>query len=124
MDANTKQVDGDHYKSSYEHWDFVEDEKIPYLEAVAIKYITRWRNKNGQVDLDKGVHYCEKLLERIQFRRRSPRSEGVYAHVFRSYQQQNQLTDEEMQIIRLIVNWVRPDHIREAIKLIPLLAEE
>ncbi len=61
-DPNSRQVGGDHYKSAYEHWDFVEDIKLGYLESVAIKYVARWRKKNGIQDLEKADHYIEKLI--------------------------------------------------------------
>lgn len=63
MSANERQVGGDHYKTKYEHWDFVEDIGLGYLESVAIKYIARWRKKNGVEDLQKADHYIEKLIQ-------------------------------------------------------------
>lgn len=61
--ANDYQVGGDHYKSKIEHWDYVEANKIPYLEAMVIKYLTRWRKKGGARDLRKAQHFMQKLFE-------------------------------------------------------------
>ena len=36
---------------------------IPYLEAQIIKYVMRWRSKNGVEDLDKASHFLQKLRE-------------------------------------------------------------
>ena len=36
---------------------------IPFLEGNVIKYVTRWRNKNGIADLEKAKHYIELLIE-------------------------------------------------------------
>jgi hypothetical protein len=63
-EANQKQIGGDHYKGRpVEPWDFIEEHDIPFLEACAIKYLTRWKNKGGLADLDKAVHFMEKVLE-------------------------------------------------------------
>lgn len=62
--ANDHQVGGDHYKKiEYQHWDFVTDIGAPYVVANAMKYITRWRNKNGVQDLQKAKHYLDKAIE-------------------------------------------------------------
>lgn len=62
-DVNMKQIGGDHYKTEYQHWDFVADTWQHYLQGCATKYISRWTKKNGKEDLQKAVHYIEKLLE-------------------------------------------------------------
>lgn len=59
---NERQVGGSHYKTSVEHWDFVESQGMGYLEGCATKYVTRWRKKDGFKDLEKALHYVEKLI--------------------------------------------------------------
>lgn len=62
--ANDIQHGGSHYrKLGIQHWDYVVVNNIPYLEACAIKYLTRWRDKGGIEDLRKAKHYVEKLIE-------------------------------------------------------------
>lgn len=62
--ANSRQVGGNHYKKfKIEIWDFIVQNDIPYLEGNAIKYIARWRDKGGVGDLDKAIHYLQKLKE-------------------------------------------------------------
>lgn len=62
--ANDRQVGGNHYKKfKIEIWDFIVQNNIPYLEGNAIKYIARWREKGGVADIDKAVHYLQKLKE-------------------------------------------------------------
>ena len=64
MTANEEQVGGGHYKgASIEHWDFVLMHNIPYMEAQVIKYMMRWRKKNGIEDLRKAEHFIRKLIE-------------------------------------------------------------
>lgn len=62
--ANDVQVGGDHYKKQkIQHWDYVISNDIPYMEAQIIKYAGRWRNKNGLQDLEKALHFLQKLIE-------------------------------------------------------------
>jgi hypothetical protein len=35
---------------------------IPYIEGNVIKYVCRWRKKNGIEDLKKAKHYLELLI--------------------------------------------------------------
>ena len=34
-----------------------------YLEGNVVKYVSRWRNKNGIADLHKAKHYIELLID-------------------------------------------------------------
>lgn len=64
MDVNAMQVGGDHYRSGYQHWDFVHnvlDDR--YLEGNITKYVVRHRRKNGVQDIEKAIHYLSKLIE-------------------------------------------------------------
>jgi hypothetical protein len=64
MSALNKQVGGDHYKQfPIQPVEFCHVNKIPYLEATAIKYLCRWRDKGGLADLDKAIHFIELLKE-------------------------------------------------------------
>lgn len=64
MSANDRQVGGQHYnKQKIQHWDYVLANNISYLEAQIIKYVSRWRDKNGIEDLEKARHFLEKLIE-------------------------------------------------------------
>lgn len=63
--ANDRQVGGAHYrKGKLQHWDVVEKYGVPYLEGVGSKYPLRWREKGGLEDLEKTLHYIDKILER------------------------------------------------------------
>lgn len=64
MTANNYQVGGTHYKKqSYQHWDFVINNQIPYMEAQIIRYVSRYRHKNGIQDLHKAKHFASKMIE-------------------------------------------------------------
>jgi hypothetical protein len=58
------QVGGDHYKSmNIQPVEFIHANNIPYMEGNIIKYIARWRTKNGLADLEKAKHYIDLLIE-------------------------------------------------------------
>lgn len=61
--ANERQVGGEHYKAAtYQHWDWAaENFGEGYFLGNITKYVTRWRNKNGVQDLEKALHYADKL---------------------------------------------------------------
>lgn len=63
MKANERQVGGDHYRAEYQHWDFCVDHAVPHLEGSATKYALRFRKKNGAQDLEKALHYVQKMRD-------------------------------------------------------------
>jgi hypothetical protein len=69
MSARAQQVGGDHYKSlPIEPIDYIvaltDAGAIGWHEGNAIKYLSRWRSKNGLQDLRKAAHYIAMLIER------------------------------------------------------------
>lgn len=64
MSALDVQVGGDHYKKmAIQPVEFIAANNIPYFEGNAIKYLCRWRAKNGIGDLEKAKHYIDLLIE-------------------------------------------------------------
>jgi hypothetical protein len=65
MSANDKQVGGNHYKKGgEEHWD--RQWRLygsGYFIGCVTKYVERYQDKNGIQDLQKAVHFLEKLIE-------------------------------------------------------------
>jgi hypothetical protein len=62
--ANEIQHGGDHYKSkAIQPWDYIVSNELGFLEGNAVKYLSRWREKNGIEDLQKAKHYIDKLIE-------------------------------------------------------------
>ena len=58
------QVGGGHYKDmKIQPIEFIHGNNIGYMEGNIIKYVCRWRSKNGLVDLEKAKHYIELLIE-------------------------------------------------------------
>lgn len=59
-----RQEGGDHYKSmSIQPIRFIHANNIGYFEGNVIKYVSRWRKKNGVQDLKKAIHYLELLIQ-------------------------------------------------------------
>ncbi len=63
--ANDKQYGGDHYKKygNLQPWDVITAWNLGYLDGTALKYIARWKDKNGIEDLRKAIHFLEKTIE-------------------------------------------------------------
>ena len=58
------QVAGDHYKKlAIQPVQYIHANGIGYFEGNVIKYVSRWRDKNGLADLEKAKHYLELLIE-------------------------------------------------------------
>ena len=43
--------------------EFITQNNIPFIEGNVIKYLLRYKDKNGIQDLDKCIHYIELLKE-------------------------------------------------------------
>jgi len=65
-DIMKKQVGGTHYKNyRFQVWDIVDEYKLNYYEGNALKYLLR-RKGDRKEDLQKAIHYLEKLVGEIQ----------------------------------------------------------
>ncbi len=64
MKSLENQIGGTHYQGlSIQPIEFIMANQIPYPEACAIKYLCRWRKKNGIQDLQKAKHYIDFLID-------------------------------------------------------------
>jgi len=58
------QISGNHYKSlPIQPVQYIHANNIGYMEGNVIKYVTRWKDKNGLADLEKARHYIDLLIE-------------------------------------------------------------
>ena len=55
----------DHYDYEIQPVDFILANNIPFCEGNVIKYICRWKMKNGREDLLKARHYIDMLIASI-----------------------------------------------------------
>ena len=59
-----QQVGGNHYKDlKIQPVEYIHANNIGYMEGNVIKYVSRWRAKNGIKDLEKAKHYIELLIQ-------------------------------------------------------------
>ena len=63
MSKPEKQVGGSHYEQSIEPIEYIEANNIPFHEANVVKYISRWKKKNGVEDLMKAKWYIDRLID-------------------------------------------------------------
>ena len=64
LDPFDLQVGGDHYKGmAIQPAEFIEKNKLSFLEGCVIKRICRWRRKNGFEDLEKAKHEIDMLIQ-------------------------------------------------------------
>ena len=52
-----------HYNKGIEMWDYAHSHNLDFFEGNIVKYITRWKDKNGIEDLHKAKQYLDKLIE-------------------------------------------------------------
>lgn len=59
------QVGGNHYaKCAIQPIDYIMANGLDYLQGNVIKYVTRYKDKNGMEDLEKAAHYLRIMIER------------------------------------------------------------
>ena len=64
MSALDTQIAGNHYKElAIQPVQYIHANGIGYFEGCVIKYVSRWKNKNGITDLKKAIHFLELLIE-------------------------------------------------------------
>ena len=60
------QVGGNHYaKYAIQPTEYIIKNKLNFCEGNVIKYVTRWKDKNGVEDLRKAKHYIEMLIQEV-----------------------------------------------------------
>lgn len=64
MSALNTQIGGSHYKDlPIQPVEFIERNNLGFCAGNVIKYVCRYKNKNGIEDLKKAKHYLELLIE-------------------------------------------------------------
>lgn len=104
-----EQIGGTHYsRLGIEPIQFIETNGLGYHEGNIIKYVSRWRNKNGIEDLKKAKWYIERLLELEETSQANAR-ESLDQHVVDSLMEfgpchKEEVTDKE-QVLFDAVGW-------------------
>ena len=67
MSAKDYQIGGSHYKNKgIQPIEYIMSKWLRICEGNVIKYVSRWRDKNGLDDLLKAKHYLEFLIEEVR----------------------------------------------------------
>jgi len=64
MTALNTQIDGSHYKDKgIQPIVYIHANNMGFCDGNVVKYVTRYKEKNGKKDLEKAKHYIELLIE-------------------------------------------------------------
>lgn len=64
MKATDEQIGGNHYVGyPIQPVEFLHSNRVGFIEGSIIKYVLRFRDKNGLEDLRKACHYLALLIE-------------------------------------------------------------
>ena len=67
MGGIMKQIGGNHYeKQKIQPIDYIEANNLSFCEGNIVKYITRWKYKNGLEDLEKAKWYLERVIKNVK----------------------------------------------------------
>ena len=59
-------INPDYYRSGIETADYIESNKMDYFQGNVIKYVTRYKRKNGLEDLKKAEWYLQRLIRQYE----------------------------------------------------------
>lgn len=127
--ANDIQVGGDHYKSDFQTWD-LDRTWLGMYEIVAIKYIVRWKKKNGLEDINKAIHYIEKLIEEARYQGRTNRALSqntgcALGAVAVQFLDKNNVSNSfERSAIDTLITWRERHELEEALSDVLVLKKE
>lgn len=101
------QVGGNHYKKfAYQPVQFAVDMCLNFIQGNIVKYVSRYKDKNGKQDLDKVLHYAQLGVEL------HPENFVPFYKVedkVREFADANKLGDEVAEIVRSACyqNWLK-----------------
>ena len=103
---NAMQVGGDHYvQTEYQVWDFTEKHGLGGLEMCVVKYLCRWREKgNGVMDLEKAIHFVDKLIDLHNHKGRVPKGCASVGDL-RYFSNMQELDQTEEFAVTMISRW-------------------
>lgn len=64
------QIGGSHYRDmAIQPFEYIHANGITFAEGCIIKYVSRWRDKNGVEDLRKARHFLDMLIDAEEARK-------------------------------------------------------
>jgi len=68
--ASERQEGGTHYqKHKIQPYTFITANNLSFFQGNVIKYVVRYKDKNGIEDLQKIIHYCELEIQQLRDRK-------------------------------------------------------
>ena len=62
-----RQIGGSHYKDFFiQPYEFIAKNDLSFFQGNVVKYVCRYKLKNGIQDLEKIIHYCELEIKKLQ----------------------------------------------------------
>lgn len=127
VDPNEVQVGGDHYKGvDFQPWDWARNvsgtQGLGYYEVSAISYIARFRKKGGIEDLEKVLHYIDKMLFCWRAGEYANRCTATLLRI-RDFNRQNECDRFQSEAIHFLVAWREGDELVETKKIVEELIQ-
>lgn len=141
--ANSTQVGGSHYRTVFQHWDLAHLLNLGYFEGQITKYTTRHANKNGLQDVQKAIHFLQKLIELEPQRQPmhaprnatvaiadyrecpedNPRARELVSGVLAYYCTSNALSMASTSVIHLVCTWHTSRDLTQAMEVLRLIEQ-
>lgn len=100
--ALDEQVGGDHYKKlGIQPVELIRDINANFFQGNVIKYVTRYKDKNGIKDLEKAKHYLE-LIEELHPNNNSSKITSYGIDKVNDYIYANKIDTDAAKIIRIV----------------------
>ena len=114
--VSTQQVGGTHYTDmNVQPFDFIEANKLTFFEGNVVKYLSRYKSKDGNRDIDKAIHYVKESFNRLgDFQSRDIEMTAE------EYCKANNLPP----VVELVLCWILEYPVSVSLELIVKLLEE
>lgn len=102
-EALNTQVGGNHYKSmAYQPVEFSHDLRITFIQGSIVKYVSRYKNKNGLQDLEKAKHFARLAIDLNHFGSRTTNERTVGC--LKRFCNDNNLSDKQIDAIIYVLD--------------------
>ncbi len=62
-----KQIGGSHYRNmQIQPYEFISKNDLSFFQGNVVKYVCRYKSKNGIQDLEKIIHYCQLEIKKLK----------------------------------------------------------
>lgn len=64
-EINSDKINPSYYGADFDVIDFCQKNNLDFMQGNVIKYVTRYKEKNGKEDLFKAMEYIERMIKEI-----------------------------------------------------------